>query len=96
MKHNSTNPTQTNIPFIGRMICILLLVFFVHNQNGFGQLLTEPFNYTPHATNGLSVQSAGVWKIINTGDSVLVAAGNLTHPSLALLEIGRASCRERV
>ena len=85
MKHNSTIPTQTNIPFIGRMICILLLVFFVHNQNGFGQLLTEPFNYTPHATNGLSVQSAGVWKIINSGDSVLVAAGNLTHPTLPLL-----------
>ncbi len=85
MKHNLTNPTQNNVPFIGRMICILLLVFFVHNQKGFGQLLTEPFNYTPHATNGLSVQSAGVWKIINSGDSILVAAGNLTHPSLPLL-----------
>ena len=80
MKHNLTKSTQTNIPFIGRMICILLLVFFVHNQKGFGQLLTEPFNYTPHATNGLSVQSAGVWKFFNTGDSILVAAGNLTPP----------------
>lgn len=42
----------------------------------------EPFNYTPSATNGISLQSASVWFRINTGDSMLVAAGNLSYPGL--------------
>lgn len=46
------------------------------------QLLHEPFNYTPDAVNGLFAQSAGVWTRINSGDSILVEAGNLTYPGL--------------
>ena len=80
MKHNLTNPTQTNTSFIGRMICILLLVFFVHNQNGFGQLLTEPFNYS--INNDLTLQSGGVWVTINSGDTINVSSGNLSYGPL--------------
>ena len=36
------------------------------------QLLFEPFNYTPDPTNGLYVQSGGLWLRVNTGDSILV------------------------
>ncbi|MBK8141734.1 MAG: hypothetical protein IPK57_12550 [Chitinophagaceae bacterium] len=47
------------------------------------QLLFEPFNYTPDPTNGLYVQSGGLWLRVNTGDSILVTAGNLSYPGLA-------------
>ncbi len=51
--------------------------------SGWSQLLTEPFNYTPHATLGLGAQSNGAWLIINTGDSILVNAGSLSYAGLA-------------
>ena len=83
MKHNLINSTQRNIPFFGKLICILFLVFFVHNQKGFGQLITEPFNYTvPITNNDLAVQSGAVWTVINSGDSINIAAGNLTYAGL--------------
>ncbi|MBL8031865.1 MAG: hypothetical protein JNK33_06130, partial [Candidatus Doudnabacteria bacterium] len=47
-----------------------------------GQLMYEPFNYTPDAVNGLYTQSAAVWVRINTGDSILVTSGNLSYPGL--------------
>ncbi len=47
------------------------------------QLLFEPFNYTPDPTNGLYVQSGGLWLRVNTGDTILVTAGNLSYPGLA-------------
>ena len=47
-----------------------------------GQLMYEPFNYTPDPLNGLTVQSGGLWVGINAGDSILVVAGNLTYPGL--------------
>ncbi len=62
---------------------ITLLAF---SLSGWSQLLTEPFNYTPHATSGLSAQSqagSNPWAIINTGDSILVDATSLTYPGLA-------------
>ncbi len=45
-------------------------------------LLTEPFNYTPDGTNDLEAQSGGVWIGANTGDAVLVGAGNLSYSGL--------------
>ncbi len=51
--------------------------------SSWSQLLTEPFNYTPHATLGLASQSNNTWLPINTGDSMLVDAGSLTYPGLA-------------
>ena len=47
-----------------------------------GQLMHEPFNYTPHPTDGLWTQSSGIWLTQNAGDSILVANGNLTYPGL--------------
>lgn len=47
-----------------------------------GQLMYEPFTYTPDAVNGLHTQSAAVWVRLNTGDSILVTSGSLTYPGL--------------
>jgi hypothetical protein len=60
-----------------------LITFFILSLSGWSQLLTEPFNYTPHATLGLSAQSNSAWLIINTGDSILVDAGSLSYTGLA-------------
>src|SRR5687767_6259613 len=60
------------------LICLSFVVL-----NSWGQLLQEPFNYTPHATQGLAAQSGGVWTIVNTGDSILVTNGSLSYPGLA-------------
>jgi hypothetical protein len=50
---------------------------------GWGQqLMYEPFNYTPSATSGLAAQSNSVWKIVNTGDSILVDNGSLSYTGL--------------
>lgn len=64
----------------------LVIALFSLSFNGMSQLLTEPFNYTPHATQGLAAQSAAgasPWFIINTGDSILVDATSLTYAGLA-------------
>ncbi|GAA4325157.1 T9SS type A sorting domain-containing protein [Flaviaesturariibacter amylovorans] len=51
---------------------------------GYSQiLLTERFDYPAHATNGLHAQSAGVWTLLNTGDSILIETGSLNYPGLA-------------
>ncbi len=60
------------------LICVLML-----GATAWGQLITEPFNYTAHATNGLAAQSGGVWFNVNTGDSVLVDAGSLSYTGFA-------------
>lgn len=62
---------------------ILLITFFTVAMSGWSQLLNEPFNYTPDATNGLFAQSGGIWVRINTGDSILVDAGSLSYTGLA-------------
>ncbi|HUR66019.1 MAG TPA: hypothetical protein VMZ03_06680 [Chitinophagaceae bacterium] len=59
---------------------LLCLSFVVLNSRG--QLLTEPFNYTPDPINGIAQQSGGVWVRINSGDSILVTAGNLSYTGL--------------
>ena len=64
----------------------LVIVLFTLSLSGWSQLLTEPFNYTPDAVQGLGAQSAAganPWLIINTGDSILVDATSLTYPGLA-------------
>jgi hypothetical protein len=63
---------------------IVGLLFLASMFSANAQLLMhEPFDYTPDATLGLSAQSAGNWAIVNTGDSILVAAGNLNYTGLA-------------
>lgn len=47
-----------------------------------GQLMYEPFSYTPDPVNGVYTQSAGAWVRINTGDSILVTSGSLSYPGL--------------
>lgn len=66
-----------------KIFTLLLLFIALAVSNSNAQLLSEPFNYTPHATEGLSAQSNGAWLRINTGDSILVEAGNLTYAGLA-------------
>lgn len=59
------------------LICLCSLML-----NSWGQLLYEPFDYTPSTTSGLSAQSGVNWRVVNTGDSIIVTAGNLTYPGL--------------
>jgi hypothetical protein len=61
---------------------LLLCLAFLSIASIGQQLLSEPFNYTADPTNGLFNQSAGTWQRINTGDSILVAAGSLSYPGL--------------
>lgn len=62
---------------------LLAVVLFAGSGVAWGQLLlTEPFNYPPHATDGLAKQSSGVWKKFNSGDSLLVESGNLSYSGL--------------
>jgi hypothetical protein len=57
--------------------CILFSISFFAN----GQLLlSESFNYTANATNGLRSNSGGLWTNLNTGDSILTVNGNLSYP----------------
>lgn len=62
----------------------LVAVFFTMllSVTTMGQLLTEQFNYTADATNGLFTQSSGAWELLNTGDSILVGSGNLSYTGL--------------
>ncbi len=60
----------------------LLICLGIAALNSWGQLLYEPFNYTPDAVNGIAQQSGGVWVRINSGDSILVTGGNLTYAGL--------------
>ncbi|HET7732598.1 MAG TPA: hypothetical protein VFK73_02070, partial [Paludibacter sp.] len=61
------------------LVAIGLLVASVSTK---AQLLLEPFNYSVDATNGLAKQSAGIWKKINSGDSILIESGNLSYSGL--------------
>ena len=60
----------------------LLICMGLVAMNSWGQLLYEPFDYTPDAVNGIAQQSGGVWVRINSGDSVLVTSGNLSYSGL--------------
>lgn len=42
-------------------------------------IMSEPFDFTANATNGLSIQSSKLWSNLNSGDSILVTAGSLTY-----------------
>jgi phosphodiesterase/alkaline phosphatase D-like protein len=63
-----------------KLYFLLCLVFTT--VAGFGQLVYEPFNYTPSATLGLHELSGGVWQKLNSGDSMLVTAGSLNYSAL--------------
>lgn len=63
-----------------KIISIIFLLFAFQIVNA--QLVVEQFNYTAHATNGLSAQSSGIWSNLNPGDSILVVSGNLSYPNL--------------
>ncbi len=63
-----------------KLFLLVCLGFFMANSHG--QLLYEPFNYTPDAVNGIAQQSGGLWVRINSGDSVLVTSGSLTYTGL--------------
>jgi hypothetical protein len=63
---------------------LLLMVMCLSVTESHGQqLVYEPFDYPADATNGLHVQSNGLWFRINSGDSILVEANSLTYPGLA-------------
>ncbi len=64
------------------IVFLFALSFMAGMQKVNAQLLTEPFNYTVSATDGLSKQSGVSWVIINTGDSILINSGNLTYGTL--------------
>ena len=57
------------------------MCLFVTESRG-QQLVYEPFDYPADATNGLHLQSNGLWFRLNTGDSILVDANSLTYPGL--------------
>lgn len=67
-----------NMKKVYLLVCLCFVI-----SNSWGQLLTEPFNYTPDPTNGIAQQSGGVWVRLNSGDSILVASGNLSYSGLA-------------
>ena len=65
------------------VFCIALLTTLLMSNAGFSQaLITEQFNYTPDAALGLYTQSSATWTRVNSGDSILVAAGNLSYSGL--------------
>jgi hypothetical protein len=61
---------------------VLFVLFLAVGVKGWGQLITEPFNYTASGTNGLPTQSGSVWTNNNSGDEVLVTSGSLTYVGL--------------
>jgi hypothetical protein len=61
---------------------LVLTVCLALSTTALGQILSEPFYYTAHATNGVAAQSGGVWYNANTGDSVIVASGSLSISGL--------------
>lgn len=65
-----------------KKIYLLLFLFAFALAGQSQQLMHEPFNYTPDATLGLSAQSNATWLVVNSGDSILVEAGNLSYPGL--------------
>ncbi|MFN0159110.1 MAG: choice-of-anchor D domain-containing protein [Bacteroidota bacterium] len=67
---------------IFRTLFLLVVSTALLGSAAMGQILTEQFNYTDHATNGLATQSAGAWFNVNTGDSVLVTTGSLSYTGL--------------
>lgn len=66
-----------------KKLYILASIFLIINTSQAQLLMHEPFNYTPHPTDGLWVQSGAVWLRINSGDSILVDNNSLTYPGLA-------------
>lgn len=63
-----------------KIFTLLAVLFCFTTLNA--QLLHEPFAYTADPVQGLAAQSGGAWQRVNTGDSILVEAGNLTYTGL--------------
>ena len=63
-------------------VAFYLMLLFAESTVG-QQLLYEPFNYSPSATNGLAAQSNNRWTPFNTGDSIFVVSGNLPTTPIA-------------
>ncbi len=84
--HFVINQPQNDYKLRNKSFLLLfsMVLFFVlaHSTVSWGQLLSEPFNYTPHATNDLVIQSSNVWSRVNTGDSILVTSGSLNYAGL--------------
>lgn len=70
---------KKNLRFTRGLALAAFVIFMLAPGLGWGQILTESFNYTANATDGLAKQSGGVWKKLNTGDSILVVTGNLSY-----------------
>ncbi|TCJ17750.1 T9SS type A sorting domain-containing protein [Flaviaesturariibacter flavus] len=66
-----------------------LLCLVLTTLASFGQLVYEPFNYTPSATVGLHEASGGVWQKLNSGDSILTISGSLNYSALAASSANR-------
>jgi titin len=67
-----------------KIISFLIIALLSLPAPGWAQsLIEEHFDYAADATNGLSLQSGGVWSNKNTGDSVLVTTGSLSYSGLA-------------
>ena len=70
---------RTGIIFIW---LFLFSVGFVHGQ----LLLKESFNYTSGTASGLNAVSNSLWSNLNSGDSILIANGNLNFPGFVPAE----------
>jgi len=65
-----------------KKIFTLLFLFAIAIASKGQQLFYEPFDYASHPTNGLHLQSGGLWERTNNGDSILVADGSLSYAGL--------------
>jgi len=61
---------------------LFLAIFGFNAQVSFGQILVEPFNYTPSAAT-LAAQTSAAWTDLNSGDNILVNSNSLTYNGLA-------------
>jgi hypothetical protein len=60
----------------------VLLLSMLAVTTGFGQLITEPFNYAA-STNHLPTASGGAWTNVNSGDNIITIAGSLSYPGFS-------------
>lgn len=68
-----------------KWVYILFFTLFLLPFMGKGQqILKESFDYMPHATNGLDVQSGGQWSTVSgaVGNAVLVTGNSLAHANV--------------
>lgn len=66
-----------------RRLILLLAVISLSLKANAQLTLNESFNYAASSTNGLTTQSANVWKKINSGDSVYVSSNSLCYEGFA-------------